>query len=351
MSIACKIRIGALVVAAALAGCNSQPKQPTSRDLMDDPIVRTELRERAIELLTSLSQHEDAQVRANAVEGLKIVPARLEPVAAMALLDENLGVRAVGTMAVGDVELRQLMPAVEPLLDDPSPIVQVTAVYAMRRFGAQTDPAPIARMLLTDPSPRSRAQAAMILGRLGNTTALPLLREAASASMPRAPQGELNVMQLQIAEAMVNLGDERQVQSIRAALYPVLRETGQQLDRAFAIQILGEIKDAGSMEQLIHLATFTTSDGQQMPPELRLEVAVALGKMGRRDGNFLAEEYYQDPNIAVRAQAASAFGFTDGPTNLERLNTMLSDSSPRVRISAANGVVRYIDRNVVRAIN
>lgn len=349
MRIVFGMSVGVLVVAAALVGCNSQPKQPTSRDLMDDPIMRTELRERAIEMLTDLTQSEDAQVRANAVEALKIVPARLQPVAAMALLDENLGVRAVGAMAVGDVELRDLMPAVEPLLDDPSPMVQVTAVYAMRRFGAQTDPTPIARMLLTDPSPRSRAQAAMILGRLGNTTALPMLREAASASMPMAPQGEINIMQLQIAEAMVNLGDERQVQSIRAALYP-----SSPLEyelAAFAIQILGEVNDAGSMEQLIHLATFTTSGGQQMPPEIRLEVAVALGKMGRRDGAFLAEQYYQDPNGAVRAQSASAFGYSDGPTNLERLNTLMSDSSPRVRIAAANGTIRYIDRNVGRAIN
>ena len=349
MRIVFGMSVGVLVVAAALVGCNSQPKQPTSRDLMDDPIMRTELRERAIEMLTDLTQSEDAQVRANAVEALKIVPARLQPVAAMALLDENLGVRAVGAMAVGDVELRDLMPAVEPLLDDPSPMVQVTAVYAMRRFGAQTDPTPIARMLLTDPSPRSRAQAAMILGRLGNTTALPMLREAASASMPMAPQGEINIMQLQIAEAMVNLGDERQVQSIRAALYP-----SSPLEyelAAFAIQILGEVNDAGSMEQLIHLATFTTSGGQQMPPEIRLEVAVALGKMGRRDGAFLAEQYYQDPNAAVRAQSASAFGYSDGPTNLERLNTLMSDSSPRVRIAAANGTIRYIDRNVGRAIN
>jgi len=349
MRIVFGMSVGVLVVAAALVGCNSQPKQPTSRDLMDDPIMRTELRERAIEMLTDLTQSEDAQVRANAVEALKIVPARLQPVAAMALLDENLGVRAVGAMAVGDVELRDLMPAVEPLLDDPSPMVQVTAVYAMRRFGAQTDPTPIARMLLTDPSPRSRAQAAMILGRLGNTTALPMLREAASASMPMAPQGEINIMQLQIAEAMVNLGDERQVQSIRAALYP-----SSPLEyelAAFAIQILGEVNDAGSMEQLIHLATFTTSGGQQMPPEIRLEVAVALGKMGRRDGAFLAEQYYQDPNAAVRAQSASAFGYSDGPTNLERLNTLMSDSSPRVRIAAANGTIRYIDRNVGRALN
>jgi len=340
------VRSTVLLACSMLLGCATGSSAHAPRGKYDDPVARSELRERAIELLSDTAVNSPApELRANAVEALSMAPARFETVAPSTLLDENLGVRAVTALAAGRIRQRTLMPAVEPLLNDESPIVRSSAIFAMRRFGAPTDPTPLATMLMTDPSPRNRAHAAMLLGDLGDPSARTMLREAAGAKLHRAPIPEVRLFQLQVAEALVKLGDEEQVQTIRAALYPAAPDEFEAA--ALGVQILGEVRDFGAIGQLVHLAEYRTPDGEEMPPEIRLGVAIALAKMGHREGSFVAGNYDQSPNPIVRAQAALAYGYTDGPKELERLEALLGDPEPAVRVSAAGAVIRYLARHGV----
>lgn len=348
-----RLTIAAALVAGGCGSSGNQAEQPTTDprpaargDRPAGPVRITELRERAIATLTELSVDIDPQVRANVLEALVVAPARLEPIAAAGLRDSNEGVRAVAAMAVGKARLTRLASAVEPLLSDPSPRVQTSAIYAMRRLGREADPTPLASFALGDPRPTVRAHAVWALGELGDRSALPLLREAAARPMPRAGDGEVRLLRLQVAEAMLKLGDDDQLHPLHAALFvsrPEHLETA-----ALAAQILGEVGNRSSIPDLRNLAVYRDEQGNQMPAEVRLAAAGALARLGQTDGAFIAEEYASHASPLVRAQAAVVFGETTGPTNVARLEGLLGDPEERVRVAAAAGILRYAERSAGR---
>jgi HEAT repeat protein len=302
--------------------------------------VRSELRERAIGQLLESSRSADPSIRANAAEAAQQAPARLDAIVASALKDENIGVRSVAAAIVGKAKLGTLSPSVRPLIHDPSPFVRASAIFGLRATGDDVDPSPLSTFLLNDPSPRVRSHAAYLLGEQGDRSALPMLRAAAKRTMPRASEAEVRLMQLQLAEAMVKLGDEAQIQSIRAALYPSRPEELEAT--ALAVQILGQLKDRGSIDQLIFLSGKTDETGKPMPAEVRLGIAIALAQMGNRRGNFIAQEFWKNENPVVRAQAAAAFGATAQSDGLAFLDELLDDPSEQVRTAAAAAILRCV---------
>jgi HEAT repeat protein len=346
---------GSVVLVAAMAvsvgvvgGCASAPESeagPSRSGGASAPatqtmgsVERSQLRERAIESLLHATQAPEPQMRANSIEGLLLAPTRLDSAVALGLKDENLGVRSVAAMAVGRARVASLGAASEPLLADGSPFVRISAIYAQVRLKRPVDPGQLAGLLLTDPSPRVRAHAAYVLGELGNRSASGMLRQALLDKMSLAPAEEVRLMQLQIAEALVKLGDSAQVQTVRAALYPSRPEELEAA--ALAIQIIGEVKDKGAIDQLIYLDAYRDETGQRMPAEVRLALASAMAKMGMREGAFIATEFQASPIPAVRAQAASVFGETGQRENLAQLAAMMDDPDGFVRVAAAAAVLK-----------
>ncbi len=305
------------------------------------PVERSRLREAGIGVLLELIASEDAQVRANAIEGLVPVPARLEAVLPGALADENVGVRAVGAMAVGTCELRSLVPAVRALLGDESAFVRAGAIYAMRRCGEPTDPTPLGAMVIRDPSPKVRAHAAYILGELGDEGTSALLRDAATQQVPRASAVEVKVLQVQIAEALVKLGDTEQLHTIRAALYP---STPEELDATvLAVQVLGQQNDRLSAGQLRNLGLMRDPTGNPMPVEVRLAVAGALGALGSGEFESLARESLASGTEPQRIEAAWALGEIASVEAVRALEGTLADPSERVRVAVAAALLRAVE--------
>lgn len=331
-----------MLASCASTGSTTTSNRPGEAARTVTSVERSALREQAIELLIRDAQSDQPQLRANAIEGLLQAPARAEPLIALGLKDENLGVRSVAAMAAGRAQMRSLAAAVRPLLSDESPFVRASAVYALTRLGDAPNPQPLADLLLTDPSPRVRAHAAFILGELKNRSATGMLRQAVLDKLSRSSPAEVRLLQLQIAEALVKLGDEQQVQTIRAALFPSRPEELEAA--ALAIQIIGEIKDRGAIDQLIYLASYKDEAGQPMPAEIRLAIASALAKMDVREGAFLAREYQASPIPAVRAQAASVYGETGQDANLIPLAEMMNDPEGIVRVAAAAATVKITRR-------
>lgn len=352
------MRLGAIgVLGSVMIGCASQeprtnagPSGGVSEGQATSPtggapvstmlssVERSQLRERAIEMLLAATQSSLPQMRANAIEGLLLAPTRLDSAVALGLKDENLGVRSVAAMAVGRAKLSSLGPSCEPLLMDESPFPRISATYAMMRLGRPVDPGQLSAFLLSDPSPRVRAHAAYVLGELKNPSASGMLRQALLDKMSLAPAEEVRLMQLQIAEALVKLGDSAQVQTVRAALYPSRPEELEAA--ALAIQIIGEVKDRGAVDQLIYLDAYRDEAGQRMPAEVRLALASAMAKMGMKEGAFIAREFEASEVPAIRAQAASVFGETGQRDNLRQLATMMDDPDGFVRVAAASAVLK-----------
>lgn len=298
---------------------------------------RTELREQALSLISNAALAGKPEERANAIEALTLTPSRLPPALDAGLADPNAGVRAVAAMAVGKAKQKEFVPKVRPLLTDDSPFVQSAALFALRRNGAEVDLTPLGQMLF-DPSPNVRAQAAFIMGMLGEKSALGPLREAAKDSMSRANAGKVKIMDLQIAEARVKLGDEAALADIRTALFPSRPED---LEAAvFAMQISGELKDRASINRLIQFTSPFDESKQPWPGEVRMAAAMALAKMGQTEGSYIAREYFAGEKESLRAQSAHLFGFTGRPENLPILQRMMNDPDGRVRVAAAASIVR-----------
>ncbi|MEZ6243069.1 MAG: HEAT repeat domain-containing protein [Phycisphaerales bacterium] len=343
--------VSGLVAGLVLGGCAAQPtttqakKTNTPRTPATTPLVESSIaREDAIDLLVKESQGDSALIRANAIEALEHVPGRLDEVVERALRDSNEGVRTVATMVVGRARMVRHAIAVDALRDDPSPFVRASAIYALRRAGDATRP--LAGLLLDHPNARVRAHTAFILGELGERSAMPLLKTASISPAPRATAGERRLLELQISEAMIKLGDEGELQTIRAALYPSRPE--QLETTALAVQIIGEVEDRGSIDQLIYLSAYKGKGQQEMPAEVRLAIADTLAKLGLRDGSFIADEYAGSEIDAVRAQSASVYGRTRQPENLSKLQRMMADPSGIVRVAAAAGVLEVTEENAER---
>lgn len=330
---------------ATLSGCAGSPKSGIADRPMEaasvDGVARIALRERAIGCLAEAAKDEDARIRTSAMEAAGLAAARNVDLIRQGLNDENIAVRSVAVMMVGESRVLTLVPEVRPLLDDSSAYVRCSAIYALIRCGADVDRRDLARSLLDDPSTRVRSHAAYILGELGDASALPLLRQSLRQKPARASQAEVNLFQLQVAEALVKLGDESQLEPLRAALYPSRPEDLEAT--ALAVQILGTVRDKRSIDQLIYLSATKDKAGQRMPAEVRLAIASSLARMGIKQGDFIADEFVKDKQASLRSQAAFVYGETGTPTNLGVLDSMLSDPDWSVRVAAAAAVVKIAD--------
>lgn len=189
---------------------------------------------------------------------------------------------------------------------------------------------------------RVRSHAAYVLGEMGNATAIGLLRQAADTPLPRNQESETKLFHLQLAEARAKLGDESQLEVVKAALYPA---TPQELEAtALAVQILGEIRDKQSKDSILWLIEGTSKDGRlSMPAEVRLAGAAALARMGLQKGAMkLADEYSQDPSPLVRAQVAAVYAQAKAQDRESMLGEWLDNAEPNVRIASAAALLLII---------
>lgn len=336
---------------------------PADAQRFRDAVERSQLREKALDMLVAAVLSADPLARANALEGLHAAPKRAEDAVRAALTDDNAGVRFVAAMTVGQLKLRQSAPFVETLLNDSDPRVRGAAIFALVKCGKQPDQTSLADMLQSD-DPRIRSEAARLVGFIGNPSAAPMLKAAAADAdarnrqlygpNPSEQRFQLErLFQLQVAEALVRLGEGTALDSIRAALYPSSREGFE--SAAVAAQILGGLKDEKAAPMLVELIEQTVpgsppaADPRQreyvQPREVRLAAAMALAQMNFPDGVYVAEMYEKDADPAVRAQAAFVFGAVGRASDLARLETLMSDEVEMVRISAGASVLKILERS------
>lgn len=339
---------GVLAAAGMIAGCSApttrtaSPEESAGTVLTHrDPIVRSQMREQALDRLLSAASSPLPQERANAMEGLLYAPTRLGPIAALGLADENEGVRSVAAMVAGRAGLKELAPALKPLQHDTSPFVVASSLYALETLGADTDLSPIGAYLFDAESTRVRAHAAFVLGEIGDPAAIPMLSDAARSRSPGAGVVEQKLLELQIAEAMVKLGDRNQLDSIRAALLPASPDDLEAT--ALAVQIIGSVNDRTSVDRLIWLSAYKDPRGNAMPAEVLLGIAASLGKLGERGGSFVADRYLTSSNEMLRAQAAHAYGQIGRMENLDKLAALAEDDSPLVQVAAATAILAILE--------
>jgi len=333
---------GLLLGLAVLLGCQqdgrTSARVPTESLTLEE---QTALRERAFALLEELTSHDAALIRANACEALIDYPARVSPVARRLIDDPNEGVRAIALVAAGRAGLTIVTRAKAPPAErDESSYVRASAAFALAANDLPTNRRGLAEALLADPSPLVRGHAALLMGLLGEPSAAGPLREAAALSLPRASEREVAILRLQIAEALVRLGDDEQLQVLRAALYPSRPEELE--TTALAASSMGEVGDRGSIDELIYLIERTDGAGNPLPAEVRLAAARSLAKLGLPEGAEFGLEFLEDEDPRVRSLAAAVVAEGRSPALAMALEPLLEDASPVVRVAAASGIVRLL---------
>ena len=335
---------------AVLAGCTQVTGAPWStksrsmaaareyaRPKAEAPAPQEEaadLRQRAIALLQAASRAEQGLLRANAIEAMHEAPEHLEPLVRRGLVDPNHGVRFVAAMTVGSRRMTHLAHLLHPLLDDESGSVQAAAIFGLDACGESVDLTPLAGLIRSE-DPEVRANAAVVLGELGNGTALPLLRDVLGRGMARVVAGRVKMVELQVAEAMVKLGDDHAMEGIRAALFTPA-EQGELT--ALACMLCGRLADERAVPNLARLAQKTGRF--QQPAEVRMAATWAMAKIDPAQAPievplaYLASDRYQ-----LRAQAAHTLAQIGDPTSLPRLAGLMDDQNPMVRVAAAGAIL------------
>jgi len=223
--------------------------------------------------------------------------------------------------------------------DDEPDYVRAAAAFAAARLAdgeGPADLAPLADLLWSDRA-GMRAVAAVLLGESGEHSARPMLRDATEHPTARASAVEQALLDLQIHEALVKLGDEEQLKPLRIAAYSKEDEV-----RMLAVLMLGRLGDVSMEGAIMSLLN-------QDPQELRLAAAQALGDLGWPDGLPAALQGAASPHQRIRSQAALALGRVtpaipadDTPRNVQAraaahdgLDRLLHDDATSVRLSAA----------------
>lgn len=286
-------------------------------------------RERAIREVIAASKSDDPFLRANAIEAMRPLPERARPLVKLGVDDPRAVVRFAALMTAGELRMRDVAESAQRRLKDPSPSVRAAAIYACRVVGLSVDPTPLADMLASrDPS--VRANAVMVVSRLGQPGAIAMIKGATRAPMRRASAEERAITRVQVAEAVVRLGDERSLDAIRAAAYSPFDEV-----KVLAILTLGRLEDKAMAAALVPML-------EDEPIEVRLAAARALGQMGEVNGLRSALEGSESEQAPVRAQAAFALADIANPRSRDRLVALLEDPSAQVRLSAAAGVLEHV---------
>ena len=344
--------LGCLLLVPVICGCKPDDGaakwstrgesviEPGSPALQQPVVSRIEvldesIRVSAVDLLMQASQSEDPLLRANAIEGLQPMAEQLDEVVRFGMTDENEGVRFIAVLSVGMQKLCTLSHLVRPMLDDASPSVRAAAMFSLERCGQEVDLSPLARMVLGG-DPTAKANAAFVLGEIGNPSAIPLIRNGVGRRMGLIEQARVQAIDLVMAEAMVKLGDASEQEVIRAALFSP-SERGELT--ALACQMLGELGDTMMVQNLHDLAT---GQGPRQPGiEIQLVASEALARLdpNRVPVEFVLEQI-QHPAPGIRAQAASVLGTLDSARFGPQLSMLIRDQDPRVQVAAAAASLR-----------
>lgn len=331
-------------------------------------IALLQAKPQAYALVEAAGRHEQPRVRLAALEAALHAPDAAHDLALNGLSDENPAVRFAALVTIGKLRITRLADAANDLTSDDNESVRAAAMFALKRCGKQVDLSPLANMLASGKA-SARANAAMLVGQLGDQQAIPMLRDMAAKPMPRVSTAERTWVRLQFAEAMIRLDpdDPEVLGSVRAAMYSNLQDV-----RVLSMQILGEVGDRSVRGGLAHIVK------RDNPIQVKIAAAQALARMGDGSGQEVlldASEYstktlrrelqrylrglegnapeaqavreiLDDPALQaraaaeVRAQAAVALGWLDSDAAVARLTRLLKDPDPIVQVAAASAVLR-----------
>lgn len=306
----------------------------------------------ARDTLRQAAEDASPETRAHAIEAMaKAAPRDSGPLLKQALKDPHPLVRFAAAMGIGDTGYVNALGDLQRMATlgsgERDRRVYPAVIYAMHKLGDSSHVTHLAQ-LLRDPEPEVRSNAALVIGRLREPSAIRPLK------MLLDGEHNENVM-YSLREALAILGDP----TSSALLESYAR--GYYLDlRLAAIPVLGMER---SQDSILLLRELT---GDRNPPRIRVSAAGALAELGEVD-----EACYRLCLNALSApdEVMELGGDTDAvilgtePASLQRLSAMALGSMGRqqavpylhrllpnengaVRVAAAMGIIQLVGKAI-----
>ena len=334
-----------LPVLAVFAGCANKPALP----LVEPQKAYID----ASSTLRQAADDSDAVTRANALEALsQIYGLEAGAVFKQALDDTYPTVRFAAGMAIGDVLYQPAKPTLVAMAQqkeesqraEPDKRVFCAVIYALHRLGDDSFTGELGS-LLSDDEKEVRANAAMVMGRLGERSAIVPLRVQLSDEQDTS-------VQLQIVESLALLGDT--ANAIRLEAYT---KTQFLEDRLVAISAMERVRSSRSAWVLQDLLV------ARQPPRVRVAAAGALARLGQTDEKWykLCLSAVQQPDRMVREGsgkrddasaievnslqrlAVISLGWMNRQDAVDVLHPLLRSGDGGVRVAAAMSILRLLE--------
>lgn len=314
----------AVLAVMVLAGCNDAQMRLT-------PIEKADLERRALDLLHRAAESDIDVLRCNAIEALvELNGPRSIAMYRAALKSDAAMVRFAGLVALGDIRDRDSLNDMMAALRDPHPLVRLAAAFACYRCGDTEQGRALLSALKDSPDERVRAEAAHLIGKLGE----PKARSALRAAM----RDKTNLVAVQASAALAQLGESEGVDRLIEYAY------GELNSRMLALQGLAQRPDERARDTLQYIV-----EKRDDYLQARLVAARGLGGLGASTGFEIALQSlrYSDRDVneqaRVRVLAATALGAIGDERALPALRDAAENNDDeRVQVAASYAIVRII---------
>jgi HEAT repeat protein len=310
-----------------VCGCVRHEKNESARTSLLPPVSVQQLQARAITIVKTAFSDPSAYMRNHAIEvAVETKQQQFIPEILQKLDDPFVAVRAPAAMAIGDMACQTCKDRVKKALEDQNEKVRIAAAYAMIRLG-DTSYYPKIRAAALSKDPTIRANALLLLGKLGNRDDLKLMYQAFQDTETT------DQVRMQAVESIARLKD---VRIYRDKLWPLLISKYAD-DRAMGILAMGAL---GTTEAKEAIQTMLQDDVL----EVRLCAAGELGKLGDPSGMAKLVAYFQtNPNLDEATMATGTGIMVIGHLNAKNLTGYLAKAldsqSSYIRLAAAQSVL------------
>ena len=314
------------VMCLTLAGCVEEQLNITSA--LGQPAVKPQsLKPQALAILKKGLNNDNAYIRTHAVEVVAESNSKeMMPEILVRLSDSSAAVRFAAASAVGDMLCFGCERQVHGLLNDTNQSVRLAAAYAMVKL-KQTQYHENIRQAATHPEQTVRANAVLLLGKLGNRDDLDLLYKALH------DENSDDKVRLQAVESIARMKDERMY---RSKLWALLISKYAD-DRVMGIRGMGALATKEAKNAILTML-------QDEVLEVRLAAAEQLGRLGDNRGEEEVYRYFQSvPDVnqvnMANNMAVMAIGRIKSSYLNRYLPNTLASQSEFIQLLAAQSVL------------
>ena len=335
-----------IVAICVLAAVGCEPASVTPGDVSNAIIdARTALRRAA--------EDPDGLTRSHAIEAMaKVMPQESGVLFVQALDDEKPVVRFAAALAVGETKYAPAKDKLVAMANDkkaePDKRVLCAVIYALDRLGEKSYNYELANLLFDQDSPDARGNAAMVMGKMGEPSAIGPLKTLLVDEKDPA-------VQLTTYESLAILGDTRSQYLLEA----YVRGPFQDL-RLEAIPALAKV-DSRRASYVLHGLLDNDKN-----PRVRVAAAWQLAELGEmaESGYRLSVDAARNPQqitldayggdrtkvkdvevLSLQRLAAIALGTMKRTEAVGTLHRLLKSPDGGVRVAAAMAVIKLLGPN------